>query len=320
MLRHRQVAPPHHLDLEYGGVGAFSTGTGLRLAEEALTRRPHYPEALNTKALALKRLGRREEALAALTLAATSLAERLRKGTARVLSQDRLTEKQLFDRLGIPLPAYRSVDSAADLEAAAREIGLPLVVKTRRLGYDGKGQYVLRDLTQIDAAVEELGGSDLIAEQWVAFDCEVSAIGVRNPAGDMATYCLTQNEHGEGILRISRAPVKNDPLTDRANGYMQRLLDDLDYVGVLALELFVVGEDLLANEFAPRVHNSGHWTIEGAVCSQFENHVRAILDLPLGETRAVGHAGMVNFLGELPALEDVLAEMLGRGITVGKAT
>ena len=125
-------------------------------------------------------------------------------------AQDRLTEKQLFDRLGIPLPAYRSVDSAADLEAAAREIGLPLVVKTRRLGYDGKGQYVLRDLTQIDAAVEELGGSDLIAEQWVAFDCEVSAIGVRNPAGDMATYCLTQNEHGEGILRISRAPVKNE--------------------------------------------------------------------------------------------------------------
>ena len=216
-------------------------------------------------------------------------------------AQDRLTEKRLFDRLDIPLPAYHSVDSAADLEAAASEIGLPLVVKTRRLGYDGKGQYVLRDLEQIDTALEELGGSDLIAEQWVAFDCEVSAIGVRNPAGEIATYCLTQNEHGAGILRVSRAPVSDEQLTDRANGYMQRLLDDLDYVGVLALELFVVGEDLLANEFAPRVHNSGHWTIEGAQTSQFENHVLAVTGQPPGSTANIDFAGMVNLIGEMPA-------------------
>ena len=216
-------------------------------------------------------------------------------------AQDRLTEKQLFDRLDIPLPAYRSIDSAADLEAAGREIGLPLVVKTRRLGYDGKGQYLLRDVAQIDTALEELGRSGLIAEQWIAFDREVSAIGVRNPAGDIATYCLTQNEHGEGILRVSRAPVKDDQLTDKANGYMQRLLDNLDYVGVLALELFVVGGDLLANEFAPRVHNSGHWTIEGAQTSQFENHILAITGERPGPTTSINFAGMINLIGEIPA-------------------
>lgn len=216
-------------------------------------------------------------------------------------AQDRLTEKQLFDRLDIPLPAYRRIDSAADLAAAADEIGLPLVVKTRRLGYDGKGQYVLRDVAQIDAALEELGGSDLIAEQWIAFDYEVSAIGVRNPAGEIATYCLTQNEHAGGILRVSRAPVKDDLLTRKAGVYMQRLLDDLDYVGVLALELFVTGEDLLANEFAPRVHNSGHWTIEGAQTSQFANHLLAVTGERPGPTANIGFAGMVNLIGEISA-------------------
>ena len=160
---------------------------------------------------------------------------------------------------------------------------------------------MLRDLTQVDAALEALGGSDLIAEQWVPFDREVSAIGVRNPAGDIVTYCLTQNEHGEGILRVSRAPVEDDQLTDRANGYMKRLLSDLDYVGVLALELFVVGEDLLANEFAPRVHNSGHWTIEGAQTSQFENHILAVTADRPRSTANIDFAGMVNLIGEIPA-------------------
>ena len=215
-------------------------------------------------------------------------------------AQDRLTEKQLFDRLQISLPDYRSIDSAADLRAAAEQIGLPLVVKTRRFGYDGKGQYVLRDLADIDTALEALGGSGLIAEQWVAFDCEVSAIGVRSIAGDVATYCLTQNEHAEGILRVSRAPVMDDQLTSKARAYMQRLLEELDSVGVLALELFVVGEDLLANEFAPRVHNSGHWTIEGAATSQFENLILAVTGERPGPTTTIGFAGMINLIGEIP--------------------
>ena len=215
-------------------------------------------------------------------------------------AQDRLAEKRLFDTLGIPLPAYRPVDSAADLEAAAAEIGLPLVVKTRRLGYDGKGQFVVRSATDLRAAHDELAGRRLIAEEWVDFDCEVSAIGVRNAAGDVGTYCLTRNEHAGGILRVSRAPVEDAALTRIGVGYMRRLLEHLDYVGVLALELFVTGDRLLANEFAPRVHNSGHWTIEGAVTSQFANHIRAILNESPGSTACVGHAGMINLIGSIP--------------------
>lgn len=215
-------------------------------------------------------------------------------------AQDRLTEKQLFEALGIPLPRYRAVDSPADLAAAAQDIGVPLVVKTRRLGYDGKGQFVLDDAGQIDAAWAELGGADLIAEQWVEFDYEVSAIGVRSRQGDIASYCLSHNEHAAGILRTSRAPVEHEELTIRANAYLRRMLEHLDYVGVLALELFVVGDELLANEFAPRVHNSGHWTIEGAATSQFENHIRAVAGDQPGSTANVGFAGMVNLIGRIP--------------------
>ena len=216
------------------------------------------------------------------------------------LAQDRLTEKQLFEQLSIPLPKYHAVNSAADLADAARTIGLPLVVKTRRMGYDGKGQFVLRDIGQIETVWSELGGNDLIAEQWVDFDYEVSAIGVRSLDGEIASYCLTHNEHAGGILRVSRAPVDEMALSGKAHQYMRNMLEHLDYVGVLALELFVVGDELLANEYAPRVHNSGHWTIEGAETSQFVNHLRAILDLPLGSTDMRGEAGMVNLIGRIP--------------------
>jgi 5-(carboxyamino)imidazole ribonucleotide synthase len=167
------------------------------------------------------------------------------------------------------------------------------------MGYDGKGQYVVRNPEDITAAWQELGNRALIAEQWVNFDCEVSAIGVRNIDGAIATYSLTRNEHETGILRVSRAPVEDDHLTQLAGQYMQRLLEHLDYVGALALELFVVGDDLLANEFAPRVHNSGHWTIEGAETSQFANHVRAITNEAPGPTDNRGHAGMVNLISDI---------------------
>lgn len=233
-------------------------------------------------------------------------------------SQDRLREKTLFDRLDIPVPAYRRIDALDDLRAAAVELGLPLVVKTRRLGYDGKGQSVLRHKDDPERAFSRLGGRDLIAEEWVSFDYEVSIIAARSVSGELAFYPLTQNRHADGILRVSRAPVSHDALTATATTYARRLLTHLDYVGILALEMFVKDGTLLANEFAPRVHNSGHWTIEGAATSQFENHLRAILDMPLGPTGAVAHAGMINLIGEMPdsttlgALQDAFLHNYGK--------
>ena len=222
-------------------------------------------------------------------------------------AQDRLAEKRLFDSLDIPLPAYQSIDSLSDLQAAAASIGLPLVLKTRRLGYDGKGQFVVKQDDDIQIAWDQLGGTELIAEAWVGFDYEVSAIGVRNVSGAIINYPLTQNEHVDGILHISRAPVANDSLSAKAEIYMARLLEQLNYVGVLALELFVVGDQLLANEYAPRVHNSGHWSIEGADPSQFTAHLLAITDATLAAPKLNGHAGMLNLIGEIPVAARTLA-------------
>jgi len=215
------------------------------------------------------------------------------------LAQDRLEEKRLFDRLDIPTPQYRVVDSRADLEDAVGSIGLPLVLKTRRFGYDGKGQFVLQHIEQIEQAWSLLGPGELIAEQWIDFDDEVSSIAVRAIGGDIATYSLTKNEHSEGMLRISRSPFVDEPLTGQAERYVRDLLEHLEYVGVLALELFIAGGTLYANEFAPRVHNSGHWTIEGAETSQFTNHVLAITNEKPGSTRNKGHSGMINLIGRI---------------------
>lgn len=215
-------------------------------------------------------------------------------------AQDRLREKQLFETLKIPIPAYRTVDSRQDLQDAIQALGRPLVLKTRRLGYDGKGQAVIRSDSDANTAWQQLGGRPLIAEQWVAFDRELSIIGARRSTGDAALFPLVENRHRHGILEVSKAPAGSEGSGNAADGYLLDLLAHLDYVGVLALELFAVGDRLLANEFAPRVHNSGHWTIEGATTSQFENHLRAILDLPLGGTGAIGHAGMINLIGAMP--------------------
>jgi 5-(carboxyamino)imidazole ribonucleotide synthase len=225
-------------------------------------------------------------------------------------SQDRLDEKRIFDRLDIPLPGYRTVDSRDDMVSAVDALGLPCVIKTRRFGYDGKGQFVIREREDIDDAWQALRGQALIAEQWVPFDYELSCIGARNVDGDIVIYPLARNVHEEGILRTSCSPVDAPALAERAETYVRRLLSHLDYVGVLALELFVCDDDLMANEFAPRVHNSGHWTIEGSVTSQFENHLRAVMNRPLGSTASVGHAGMVNLIGEIPDA----ARNLGAGV------
>ena len=215
-------------------------------------------------------------------------------------AQDRLAEKQLFGSINIPVPEFRTVDCVEDLQAAANQIGLPIVLKTRRLGYDGKGQRIVRHADEIAAAVADLGSTDLIAEQWVDFDREISIIGARNVSGDIQMYPLSENVHSDGILRVSIAPADAAGLADVAERYLTDLLQKLEYVGTLALELFVAGDHLLANEFAPRVHNSGHWTIEGSVVSQFENHLRAILNLPLGDTSMRGFAGMLNLIGTIP--------------------
>jgi 5-(carboxyamino)imidazole ribonucleotide synthase len=222
-------------------------------------------------------------------------------------AQDRLNEKQLFESLQIPVAPYRTIDSEEDLRSAAKDIGLPLVLKTRRLGYDGKGQAMVRNEADISNALAALGSSMLLAEQWVPFDREISAIGVRNVRGDVAVYPLIENQHRAGILNISRAPAEANGLTTPANRHVYAMLSHLDYVGILAIEFFVTGDQLLANEFAPRVHNSGHWTIEGASTSQFENHLRAILDLPLGDVSAVGHAAMLNLIGSMPSRDLELA-------------
>ena len=221
-------------------------------------------------------------------------------------SQDRLDEKTLFRSLRIPTPEFQAVDSREDLVAAAGRIGLPGVLKTRRLGYDGRGQYFLRTPADLDKAWDMLGTVPLIYEGFVAFTREVSIIGVRSTKGEIACYPLSANTHAGGILRHSVAPYRNASLQRQAEGYLKRLMKHFDYAGVLTIEFFVKRGKLIANEMAPRVHNSGHWTIEGAATSQFENHIRAILGLPLGSTRPIGHSAMVNFIGTIPTAERVL--------------
>ncbi|HNR22931.1 MAG TPA: 5-(carboxyamino)imidazole ribonucleotide synthase [Steroidobacteraceae bacterium] len=226
---------------------------------------------------------------------------------ALAAAQDRLAEKRLFAKLAVPTNASAAVDSARDLARAFARIG-PGVLKTRRLGYDGKGQFRVRSARDLDAAWAALGGAPLIYEQFVPFDYEVSIIGARSARGEIAVYPLNGNVHVDGILRVTRAPFGTPALARAAARYLKRVLEHFRYTGVLAIEFFVKDGRLLANEMAPRVHNSGHWTIEGAQTSQFENHLRAILGLPLGSTRARGHAAMVNLIGELPPLATALSE------------
>ena len=221
-------------------------------------------------------------------------------------SQDRMAEKALFGKLKIPVAPHAAVDSKQQLMNAIRKIGLPGVLKTRRLGYDGKGQFVLRETAHIDAAWAAIGGMGLIYEGFQAFSREVSLIGARSANGRTVFYPLSANTHGGGILRFCIAPLRHAKLERSARLYMQRVMNALDYIGILAIEFFVVQGRLIANEMAPRVHNSGHWSIEGCVTSQFENHLRAICGMPLGSTRALGQTAMINFLGNMPDRDRLL--------------
>ncbi len=223
------------------------------------------------------------------------------------VSQDRVREKALFVKLQIPVAPHAAVDSIAQLSRAVLELGAPGVLKTRRLGYDGKGQFVLRSARDIEAAWATLGGVGLIYEKFQAFSREVSLVGARSARGDMVFYPLSSNTHGNGILHYGIAPFPGAGLQRAAQKYMRRVMRALSYVGILAIEFFVVAGRLIANEMAPRVHNSGHWTIEGCATSQFQNHLRAICDLPLGSTSALGHTAMINFLGTMPDKDALLA-------------
>jgi 5-(carboxyamino)imidazole ribonucleotide synthase len=228
---------------------------------------------------------------------------------ALATAQDRWNEKRCFQALAIPTAPFAPVSSRDELERAVKELGLPAVLKTRRLGYDGKGQFVLRTPADIETAWSELGAAPLLLEGFVRFERELSLLGVRGRDGRSVFYPLVENQHKNGILRVTRAPAPRltPTLQAQAELYSQKLLDHLDYVGVLALELFEVGGTLFANEMAPRVHNSGHFSIEGAETSQFENHLRAVLGLPLGATAVPGPCAMLNLVGALPEPESVLA-------------
>ena len=242
------------------------------------------------------------------------------------VSQDRLSEKNLFQKLGVATTEFAAVDSPADLESAVRKIGLPAVLKTRRLGYDGKGQWMLRSAEEVSQVREEFPRDALILEKFIPFDRELSILAVRTRSGAVSFYPPVENHHRGGILRLSLAPAPQLEAAVRraAEEAARRILAELDYTGVLAIEFFEWNGKLLANEMAPRVHNSGHWTIEGAVTSQFENHLRAVAGLPLGSTEALGHSAMLNLIGELPEPAEVLRvpdahlHIYGKGLRPGR--
>lgn len=228
------------------------------------------------------------------------------------VAQDRLNEKRLFNELGIQTVPFLAVHNYPDLQHACQQLGLPLVLKTTRGGYDGKGQFVIQTTQDIDDAWQALKSATdkapLIAEAFIHFERELSIIAVRAKTGEIRYYPLVQNEHSNGILVKTSAPAKNvEHFNTQAQNSIKKLLEHLDYVGVMTLELFASKDCLIANEIAPRVHNSGHYSIEGAVCSQFENHMRAVAGLPLGDTSITHPSVMLNVIGEYPNLSDILA-------------
>ena len=224
------------------------------------------------------------------------------------VAQDRLKEKEMVSSLGIQTTQYCAVSTREELIAASQELGYPFVVKQRQLGYDGKGQQVVNNEQEIDTAWSALGDSPLIAEKFVEFDRELSIIGVFARTGETRFYPLVENHHQAGILRKSIVRVSEESsLENKAREIAYAIAKECEYVGVLVVELFEKSGDLLVNEIAPRVHNSGHWTIEGARTSQFENHLRAVTGLPLGSTESVENTTMLNILSDVKPQADYLS-------------
>ncbi len=218
-------------------------------------------------------------------------------------TQDRLVEKDFIRRLGIGTADYADVTSASALRAAISRIGLPAVIKTRRFGYDGKGQAIIRQGDDPDQVWENLGTRSAILEAFIPFEREISVITARSASGGVECFDVTENEHSDHILKISRAPAAvSEALSEQARNIAERIAHALNYVGVLTVEMFVVqgesGAEVLVNEIAPRVHNSGHWTLDGASISQFEQHIRAIAGWPLGKPVRHGPVTMTNLIGD----------------------
>ena len=221
------------------------------------------------------------------------------------VAQDRLVEKQFISALSIPVAPFRAVGDAAELKAAVAHFGAPAILKTRRLGYDGKGQASVQPGGDIEAAWKAVGAKPSVLEKRIPFACEISTLVVRSQSGELATYDCPVNTHENGILRRSVVPAGlAEADIERARQVAQTIATALDYVGVLAVEMFHLGagapatERVMVNEIAPRVHNSGHWTIEACGVSQFENHMRAVAGWPLGSTERHSNAEMVNLIGE----------------------
>jgi 5-(carboxyamino)imidazole ribonucleotide synthase len=223
------------------------------------------------------------------------------------ITQDRGLEKEFLNELNIPTAQYRTINNWEDLQSAIKELQFPLVLKTRQSGYDGKGQWLMTNEKEAHQAWGQKTSDALIVEAFVPYQCEVSLIFARSKTGEMAFYPLILNQHEQGILRVSQAPYEHPALQQLAEEYALLISKELNYVGVMAIEFFCVNHQLLVNELAPRVHNSGHWTIEGAVTSQFENHLRAIAGYPLGSTEPMGFSTMINCIGREPNLEKILS-------------
>jgi len=241
-------------------------------------------------------------------------------------AQDRLNEKSLFKKLGIATTSFAEVNGAGDVDAAVEKTGLPAVLKTRRMGYDGKGQWVLRTKEDVEFVKREFPTTPLLLESFVVFQRELSILAARNRSGETAFYPLVENHHRGGILRLTVAPAPNlsAKLQQAAEVAARRVMEELNYAGVLAIEFFECGGELVANEMAPRVHNSGHWSIEGAATSQFENHLRAVMGLPLGSTATLGFSAMLNLIGEVPepaevaAIPDAHLHLYGKSLRPGR--
>ncbi|WP_076416639.1 5-(carboxyamino)imidazole ribonucleotide synthase [Shewanella sp. UCD-KL12] len=229
---------------------------------------------------------------------------------------DRSIEKALLDTTGVPSAPYKLITEKQHLLDAVPLLGLPLVIKTCQAGYDGKGQWRLKSLEQLDSVWDEMAGfiasgtqtlpHTIIAEKMIPFDREVSVIGVRDKSGNVKTYPVTENQHTNGVLTLSLAAAMDDNIQQQAIDAFNKLAASMDYVGVLAIEFFEVAGTLMVNEIAPRVHNSGHWTQQGTACSQFENHLRAVSGLPMGDTGIQKPSVMINVLGQASISTQVL--------------
>lgn len=245
-------------------------------------------------------------------------------------AQDRHLERTMFTDLGIAVPSYRAVDDVASLESALRALGTPAILKARSLGYDGKGQVLINDASLADEAFATIGSVPAIVDQFVAFERELSIVATRSIAGDIVYYPLSENVHRGGILRVSKAPARdvNAQLVEQARHAARQILNRFAYVGTIAVEFFQIGTGadatLVANEIAPRVHNTGHWTIEGAKTSQFENHMRAVMGMGLGSADPIGSSAMVNIIGDEPrpgalgAMPEAHVHMYGKSPRPGR--